>query len=101
LQRILKLFSVILYFSVEFIPRMWECLLVAASDTQPEPTNMTTTQITQRDFWNLPEIKECQAIQQGSRFGDESHKNAFERMKSICSSQMGAEFAESYFGEYE
>jgi hypothetical protein len=62
---------------------------------------MTTTQITQRDFWSLPEIKECQAIQQGSRFGDENHKNAFERMKSICSSQMGAEFAESYFGEYE
>jgi hypothetical protein len=40
LQRILKLFSVILYFSVEFIPHVWEVLLVAASDTQPEPTNM-------------------------------------------------------------
>jgi hypothetical protein len=41
LQRILKLFSVILHFSVEFIPHVWDCLLVAASDTQPEPTNMT------------------------------------------------------------
>ncbi len=40
MQRILKLFSVILYFSVEFIPHVWEVLLVAASDTQPEPTNM-------------------------------------------------------------
>jgi hypothetical protein len=40
LQRILKLFSVILHFSVEFIPHVWEVLLVAASDTQPEPTNM-------------------------------------------------------------
>jgi hypothetical protein len=40
LQRILELFSVILHFSVEFIPHVWEVLLVAASDTQPEPTNM-------------------------------------------------------------
>jgi hypothetical protein len=35
-----ELFSPHPLFSVEFIPRMWECLLVAASDTQPEPTNM-------------------------------------------------------------
>jgi hypothetical protein len=35
LQRILELFSVILHFSVEFIPHVWEVLLVAASDTQP------------------------------------------------------------------
>ena len=62
---------------------------------------MTTEQTTQRDFWNLPEIKECQAIQQRSRFGDQNHKEAFERMKSICASLMGADFAESYFGEYE
>lgn len=62
---------------------------------------MQTTQITQRDLWNLPEIVECQAIQQGSRFGDKAHKDAFERMKSICASLMGADFAESYFGEYE
>jgi hypothetical protein len=42
LQRILKLFSVILHFSVEFIPHVWEVLLVAASDTQPEPTKMNS-----------------------------------------------------------
>jgi hypothetical protein len=44
LQRILELFSVILYFSVELIPHVWEVLLVAASDTQQnqptEPNNM-------------------------------------------------------------
>jgi hypothetical protein len=44
LQRILELFSVILHFSVEFIPHVWEVLLVAASDTQQnqptEPNNM-------------------------------------------------------------
>ena len=62
---------------------------------------MQATQITQREFWNLPEIKEQQAIQQNSRFGDKAHKDAFERMKLICASLMGAEFAESYFGEYE
>ncbi len=70
-------------------------------NNQTKPTNMITTQITQSDFWNLPEVKEQQAIQQGSRFGDKAHKDAFERMKSICASLMGAEFAESYFGEYE
>jgi hypothetical protein len=42
LQRILELFSVILHFSVEFIPHVWEVLLVAASDTQPEPTKMNS-----------------------------------------------------------
>jgi hypothetical protein len=46
LQRILKLFSVILYFSVEFIPHVWEVFLVAASDTQPEPTNQPTNMTT-------------------------------------------------------
>jgi hypothetical protein len=36
--------SSILHFSVEFIPRMWECLLVASRRHQQptEPTNMTT-----------------------------------------------------------
>jgi hypothetical protein len=48
LQRILKLFSVILHFSVEFIPHMWEVLLVAASDTKPEPTNMKIKSATKR-----------------------------------------------------
>ena len=62
---------------------------------------MTTTQTTQRDFWNLPEVKEQQTIQQCSRFGDDAHRSAFERMKSICASLMGADFADSYFGEYE
>jgi hypothetical protein len=50
LQRILELFSVILHFSVEFIPHVWEVLLVAASDTQPEPTNMTTTTSKQAEY---------------------------------------------------
>jgi hypothetical protein len=62
---------------------------------------MQTTQITQRDFWNIPEVRDQQAIQQGSCFGDKAHKDAFERMKSICENLMGTEFAESYFGEYE
>jgi hypothetical protein len=62
---------------------------------------MTTEQTTQRDFWNLPEVKEQQAIQQGSRFGDKAHKDAFDQMKSICASFFGADFAGSYFGEYE
>jgi len=58
------------------------------------------TIITQRDFWNLPEIKEQQAIQQGSRFGDDVHRDAFERMRSICADLMGESFADDYFGEY-
>ena len=36
----MELFSPHPLFSVEFIQRICEVLLVAASDTQPEPTNM-------------------------------------------------------------
>jgi hypothetical protein len=40
LQGVVELFSPHPLFSVEFIPHVWDCLLVAASDTQPEPINM-------------------------------------------------------------
>jgi hypothetical protein len=50
LQRILKLFSVILYFSVELIPHVWDCLLVASRQHQQptEPTNMKIKSATKR-----------------------------------------------------
>jgi hypothetical protein len=40
LQGVVELFSPHPLFSVEFIMGMWFLSFVAASDTQPEPTNM-------------------------------------------------------------
>jgi len=62
LQRILKLFSVILHFSVEFIPHVWEVLLVAASDTQPEPTNRTNTKTIHTTTDNTVQVQIASAM---------------------------------------
>jgi hypothetical protein len=48
LQGVVKLFSPHPLFSVEFIMGMWFLSFVAASDTQPEPTNMKIKSATKR-----------------------------------------------------
>jgi hypothetical protein len=61
LQGVVELFSPHPLFSVEFIMGMWFLSFVAASDTQPEPTNMNTQKLAEHalNTWttNLMRLK--------------------------------------------
>lgn len=57
--------------------------------------------MTAQEFFGLDLIQRQQEIQKHAPFGSEAHKNAFEEMKRICAEEMGKDFAEQYFGEYE
>ena len=56
--------------------------------------------MTQKEFWNLPFVKNCQNIQKQNPYGSKLHRQADLDMKAKCAEIMGKEFAENYFGEY-
>jgi hypothetical protein len=56
--------------------------------------------MTQKEFWNLPYIKERQEIQKRNPYGSEIHRKADEEMKAKCAETMGDKFANEYWGEY-
>lgn len=62
---------------------------------------MSESQISAREFWNLPEVKKLQDRQKNSFFGSEEHRQAFNDMKALCAKLKGEDFAETYFGDYE
>ncbi len=56
--------------------------------------------ITQKEFWNLPFVKECQDIQKTNPYGSKAHRQADLDMKAKLAEFMGNDFAENYFGQY-
>lgn len=60
------------------------------NDTKP------TITITMRDFFALPEVKECQRAQQRNPHGSREHRAAFDRLCEIAV----VHGVESFFGEY-
>jgi hypothetical protein len=56
--------------------------------------------MTQKEFWDLPYIKERQEIQKRNPYGSEMHRKADAEMKAKCAEMMGDKFAAEYWGEY-
>ena len=62
---------------------------------------MITKEITQAQFWNLPEVKEQQEIQKRSPYQSPEDISAFEEIKRLLAKHKGQEFAQKYMGDYE
>lgn len=62
---------------------------------------MSTEQMSQKEFWSLPQVIAAQEIQKRNAFGTEPHEKAFYEIKRLMSQIMGNDFAEDYMGDYE
>jgi hypothetical protein len=63
---------------------------------------MMTTEITQAEFWNLPEVKRLQDIQKyKAPYGTKEHRAAFDGIKALLTEHKGADFAQEHMGDYE
>ena len=68
----MKLFSPHPLFFVEFITRLWEVLLVAASDQpEPEPTNMKPTRTIHIDGWEINKYENYSKIRYVATYRNE------------------------------
>jgi len=57
--------------------------------------------MTQKEFWNLQEVKDQQDIQKKNPFRSQPHVDAFYEIKRLLAYNISVEFAEDYMGEYE
>ena len=58
-------------------------------------------QMSQKQFWSLPQVIAAQDIQKRNAFGTEPHEKAFYAIKRLMAQIMGNDFAEDYMGDYE
>jgi hypothetical protein len=66
------------------------------------PSGVMKNEMTQAEFWNLPEVKRLQDIQKfEAPYGTKEHREAFEGIKALLTEHKGAEFAQENMGDYE
>lgn len=58
--------------------------------------------MSQKEFWNLPQVKQCQEVQKANPYGSSAHKAAFTQITELLVSEAGfsQKDAIEYMGEY-